>query len=163
MLPNPYFKDVTPYRTGIVYPDEKGDQQSKVGNQSVCAILLGVVSHSPLGMFAPGFKGVGDRFEAMTRDISLDASRHGFLGSSSWINAGERTTSNEAAIMLYFENEEYLHAYAHGPMHNKAMQWWRETEKEHPSVGISHEMFAAPKHGWEAVYLNYHPSGELTP
>jgi hypothetical protein len=88
--------------------------------------------------------------------MNEDASRHGFLGASSWINAGDRTTSNAYASILYFKNDEYLRAYAHGPLHSKAMQWWRETEKEHPHVGIMHEIFAAPKNGWECEYFNYH-------
>jgi hypothetical protein len=65
-------------------------------------------------MFAPGFKEVGNRFDGMVREMIKDASRHGFLGASSWINAGDRTTSNEYTSILYFENDRYLHAYALG-------------------------------------------------
>jgi hypothetical protein len=156
-------QDVIPGRTAIIYPDSQG-VQSKSGSHTVCAILLGVVSHHPLGMFAPGYKAVGDRFEAMVREMSADASTHGFLGASSWINASERSTSNEFASMLYFQNEEYLHAYAHGKMHSETMLWWREEEKAGrvKHVGIMHEVFACPEQGWEGIYLNYHPTGTLS-
>ena len=98
----------------------------------------------------------------MLAEMSADASKHGFLGSSAWINATAGTTSNEYMNILYFENEHYLHAYAHGPMHSEAMQWWRETEKKHRHVGIMHEVFACPKKSWEAIYLNYKPVGKLS-
>jgi heme-degrading monooxygenase HmoA len=110
-------------------------------------------------MLTPGYKEVGDRFEGMIRELSADASKHGFLGASAWLNATDRTTSSEYASIVYFENEDYLHAYAHGPMHSAAMQWWREAEKDLKHVGIMHEVFACPKDGWEGVYLNYHPTG----
>jgi heme-degrading monooxygenase HmoA len=161
VLPNPLMRNVIPYRTGLAYPSDKG-VQDKVGDQTVCAILLGVVSHHPLGMFGPGFKEVGDRFEDMVRQLSSNASKHGFLGASSWINASERTASNEFASILYFENEEHLHAFAHGPLHSKTMRWWRENEKELKTTGIMHEVFACPKRSWEGVYLNYHPTGGLS-
>jgi heme-degrading monooxygenase HmoA len=158
VLPNPLMRDVIPYGTGVVYPSMKGTH-CKAGDHTVCAIVLGVVSHHPLGMFGPGFKEVSDRFEGMVREMSADATKHGFLGASNWINASERTTSNQFASILYFENEDYLHAYAHGPLHSKTTQWWRENAKDLKTVGIMHEVFACPKKSWEAVYLNYHPTG----
>jgi hypothetical protein len=89
----------------------------------MCTIMLSVVSYSPLEMLAPGFKEVGDRFEGMVREMSADATTHGFLGASSWISATDRTSSNEFAQLLYFEDEEVLHKYAHGPRHSATMQW----------------------------------------
>jgi hypothetical protein len=128
----------------------------------MCAILLSVVSHHPLGMLAPGYKEVGERFGAMTRELSADATAHGFLGASNWLNAS-RSRSNEFGTIMYFENDEALHKYAHGKMHTDTMLWWREEEKAGrvKHVGIMHEMFAAPKGGWEGVYLNYQPTGKL--
>jgi hypothetical protein len=151
-------KDVLRYRTTPVFPSASG-AQDKPADQPMCAILLGVVSHSPLGMLAPGFKEVGARFEGMMREMSADATTHGFLGASSWINAADRTSSNEFGQLLYFEDDEALHRYAHGPMHSATMQWWREKERELKYVGIMHEVFACPKKSWEGVYVNYHPTG----
>lgn len=31
--------------------------------------------------------------------------------------------------------------------------------KKHSYMGIMHEIFSAPKQGWENVYINYHPTG----
>ena len=158
VLSNPRMNGVIPYRTTAVLPTEKG-LPSKPGESSVCAIVLAAVSHHPLGMLAPGFSEVGSRFDAMLEEMSADATRYGFLGASSWINAGDHTTRSENMNILYFENEHHLHAYAHGPMHSKAMSWWRETEKKNRHVGIMHEVFACPKRGWEAIYVNYQPVG----
>lgn len=159
LLPNPRMKDVIPYRTGVIYPDEKG-VQDKAADTEMCAIILGVVSHHPLGMLGPGFKGVGDRFDAMVEQMSNDATTYGYLGHSAWLNASDSTTSSEFMTILYFQNEHYLHEYAHGPMHTQTMQWWREVEKEIPHVGIMHEVFACPKRSWEGIYVNYPPVGK---
>lgn len=70
------------------------------------------------------------------------------------------TSGNEFASILYFENDEALHRYAHGPMHSSAMLWWREAEKNLDHVGIMQEVFLAPEKSWEGVYLNYHPTGK---
>lgn len=154
-------KGVIPYRTSVVLPNEKGIMPDNPSENPVCAIVLAVVSNHPLGMFAEGFKEIGDRFDGMVKEMSADATKHGFLGSSSWINAGDRTTSNEYMTILYFENEHALHEYAHGPMHTATTQWWRETEKRLRHIGIMHEVFACPKNSWEAIYLNYKPVGKL--
>ncbi|KAH7380079.1 hypothetical protein BKA66DRAFT_571155 [Pyrenochaeta sp. MPI-SDFR-AT-0127] len=155
---NEMMEGVIPYRTAVVLPNEKG-MPEKAGESSVCAIILAVVSHHPLGMLGPGYREVGDQFGAMVKELSNDATTHGFLGSSSWINADARTTSNEIMNILYFENEHHLHAYAHGPLHTKSMLWWRETEKSNPHLGIMHEVFACPKNTWEGIYVNYKPVG----
>jgi heme-degrading monooxygenase HmoA len=159
ILPNPLMKDVVLHRTAIVYPNEKGLQETP-GHRNMCAILLGVVSHHPLGMFGPGFKEVSNRFKEMVVELSADASTHGFLGASDWINAGTRTSGNEFMSLLYFESDEALHRYAHGPMHSDTMLWWRENEDNLHQVGIMHEVFSAPKTNWEGVYVNYHPTGK---
>ncbi|KAF2032984.1 hypothetical protein EK21DRAFT_59592, partial [Setomelanomma holmii] len=158
VLPNPYMAGVHNFRTAVVYPDEHGAQDKPADNQ-MCAILLAAISNHPLGMLGPGFKETSDRFDAMVAEISADATRHGFLGASSWVNANHRTTGNEFATILYFENEEAVHAYAHGPYHTETMRWWHETADQHKHVGIMHEVFACPRKGWEGVYLNYHPTG----
>jgi hypothetical protein len=159
VLPNAYMKDVLPYRTGIIFPDSQGVQE-KPGDQPMCAIMLSTISNHPLGLLGPGFKEVGDRFDAMVAELGADATRYGFLGASNWVNASQRTSGNELANIMYFENEEYMHAYAHGPMHTDTMGWWHETADRLKHVGIMHEVFACPRKGWEGVYLNYHPTGK---
>ena len=159
LVPNRRMKDVVPYRTALVFPDEKG-VRDKAADTTVCAIVLGVVSNHPLGMLGSGFKEVGDWFDKMVEQLSDDASRYGYLGHSAWLNACDHATSSEFMTILYFENEHYLHEYAHGPMHSQALQWWREVEKDIPHVGIMHEVFACPKRSWEGIYVNYPPVGK---
>lgn len=161
LVANPRMKDVVPYRTALVFPDDKG-AQDRTADATVCAIVLGVVSNHALGMLGPGFKEVGDYFDSMTAEMAREATRHGYLGHSSWLNAADNATSSELMSIVYFENEQYLHDYAHGPLHSKAMQWWRETEKKIPHIGIMHEVFACPKRSWEGIYVNYPPVGKYS-
>ncbi|KAF3004963.1 hypothetical protein E8E13_007953 [Curvularia kusanoi] len=157
-LPNPRMANVVPGRVTPIYPDEKGEQ-SKASDTEMCAILLGVISNHPLGMVGPGFKEVGDAFDNMITQLADDATRYGYLGHSSWLNASDNTTSSEFLTIVYFENEHYLHEYAHGPMHSETMQWWSKVVKDIPHVGISHEAFSCPKQSWEGIYINYPPVG----
>src|SRR5690242_5887899 len=115
LVPNPRMKDVLLGHTTPVFPDEKGTQE-KPADRTICAILLGVVSNHPLGMLGPAYKEIGDQFEAMWNQMSDDATKYGYLGHSSWLNASDNTTSSEFMSIVYFENEDYLHDYAHGPM-----------------------------------------------
>ncbi|KAH6637450.1 hypothetical protein C7974DRAFT_374141 [Boeremia exigua] len=158
LVPNPRMKNVVAGHTTPVFPDEKGTQD-KAADSTVCAIILGVISNHPLGMLGSGFKEVGDEFTAMVSQLSDDATTYGYLGSSNWLNAGDNSTSSEFMSILYFGNEQYLHDYAHGPMHSKTMQWWRKVAKDIPHIGIMHEVFSCPKKSWEGVYINYAPVG----
>ena len=159
LVPNPRMKTVIPGRVTPVYPDEKG-VQSKAADTEMCAILLGVISNHPLGMLGPGFKEVGVKFDNMISQMADDATRYGYLGHSSWLNASDNATSSEFLTIVYFENEHYMHEYAHGPMHSETMAWWRQVVQDIPHVGISHEAFSCPKQNWEGVYINYPPVGE---
>lgn len=160
LVPNSRMKDVLLGHTTPVFPDEKGNQD-KPADRTICAIVLGVVSNHPLGLLGPAYKEIGDQFEAMCNQMSDDATKYGYLGHSSWLNASDNTTSSEFMSIVYFENEDYLHDYAHGPMHSDTMQWWRKVAKDVPHIGIMHEVFACPKKSWEGVYINYAPTGGL--
>ncbi|CAI6314097.1 unnamed protein product [Periconia digitata] len=153
----PALKTMIPHRTTVAFPSSETGQQT-FGDRPICMILLSIVSHHPLGMLAPGYKETGDRMDEMLQDLNAKATKHGFLGASAWINT-ERTTSNQTAIMLYFENEERVHAYAHGPLHTATLQGWVKATKGRPWLGIMHEIFLSPAGGWEGVYVNYHPTG----
>lgn len=104
LLPNPRMSRVNPQRTTLVFPTAKGSQETPA-DAPICAIILGVVSNHPLGMLGPGFREVGDRFDKMCAEMSADATKHGFLGYSSWLNAADNATSSEFMSVLYFENE----------------------------------------------------------
>lgn len=158
LLHNPYMDGVLDGRTVPVYPDEKGSYE-KPADAQVCAIMLAVRSNHPLGIFADGFKEVGDYFAKMSKQLDGDPTVHGYLGNSSWLSAADRGVSSEFMSMVYFDTPESLHAFAHGPLHTEAMEWWQRTAQKHKHIGIMHEVYAAPKKSWEGVYINYHPTG----
>lgn len=158
LLPNPNMAGTIPGKTAIMYPSPKGTYDEPA-SQPVCAIVLAVRSNHPLGMFGPGYKEVGDYFRSMIKLLDANATKHGYLGSSAWLSASDRTSASEFMSIVYFENEDFLHNFAHGELHTKAVKWWDATEKEHGHVSIMHEVFAAPRRGWEGIYANYHPTG----
>lgn len=60
---------------------------------------------------------------------------------------------------VYFENEEKIHGFDHGSAHMEAMEWhFRNGGNDFKHTGTIHEIFAAPEHGWEAVYVNSRPT-----
>ena len=158
LLKNPYMEGVTTERTAILYADEHG-QYENPGDAEVCAIMLAARSNHPLGMFAPGFKDLGDRFTSMTKELDMNATEMGFLGASTWLNSGDRGYASEQMVLIYFKTLHHLHEFAHGPSHTDTMQWWQKHSAELKHIGIMHEVFSAPKHSWEGIYVNYHPTG----
>jgi len=88
-------------------------------NQQLCAIMLAVRSNHPLGMFAYGFKEVGDYFRDMISLMDQDPTKYGYLGSSAWVSVTDRSSAHEFMSMVYFKNEEYLHAWAHDKLHTE--------------------------------------------
>lgn len=144
-------------RTAILYANEHGEYE-KAGDSEVCVIMLAAVSHHPLGIFAPGFKDVGDRFNAMTTELEKNPTKYGYLGSSFWLGS-EHTGGNEQMTMMYFKTLHDCHEFAHGKMHTDTMLWWQQHSHKLKHVGIMHEVFAVPKHASEGVYVNYHPTG----
>lgn len=139
-------------------PGEDGEQDTPAGSQVLC-LIIAVRSNSPMGIFSPGFNTIADYFKAMCEELESDPTVYGFLGASSWLSNSDRCVSSEYMSVMYFESSEALHAYAHGPRHTETMNWWTSTAKDHDHLGIMHEVFAAPKNGWEGVYINYHPAG----
>lgn len=181
-LPNHYADGVIHGRTTPVYATEKGARYKEC-DQQLCAIMLAVRSNHPLGMFAYGFKEVGDYFRDMISLMDQDPTKYGYLGSSAWLSVTDRSSSHELMSMVYFKNEEYLHAWAHDKLHTEgwlstiilphnaekitnqtsrscvAMEWWQKSLPKVHHIAIMHEVYAAPKQCWEGVYINYHPTG----
>ena len=157
---NIYMDGVINGRTVPVFPSKEG-AQDKPAAAGVCAIMLAVRSNDPLGIFelSGGFNGVSDRFTEMSKQLDANATTYGYLGQSSWLSAADRGVSSEFMSILYFESAEKLHEYAHGPMHTEAMVWWQKLLTKHSKISIMHEVFSAPAHAWEGVYINYHPTG----
>ncbi|ORY10973.1 hypothetical protein BCR34DRAFT_336590 [Clohesyomyces aquaticus] len=163
ILPNPRMAGVVPKRVTPVYPSDGTSDLSATDAASspICALLIAAKSNSSLGLFQPAYKPVADRFDAMVSELNASATENGYLGSSSWLNACDRATGSEIMTVIYFQNEEYLHDFAHGPTHSEATLWWRELERagKDTQVGIMHEVFACPKRSWEGIYVNYQPTG----
>ena len=80
------------------------------------------------------------------------------LGASGW-KSTERTRANETMVILYFRTHAGLDSFAHSPLHREAWDWWNKTFKQHPDVGIMHEVYEVPRGKWENIYVNYHRSG----
>ena len=57
----------------------------------------------------------------------------------------------------YWRSLEDVQAYAHGPLHSKAWQWWDRTIQQHDHIGFMHEVYEADRGHWENVYINFQP------
>ena len=115
LIRSPYMDGVIDGRTAILFPDDSGSYE-KAGDRQLCTIVLGARSNHPLGMFAPGFKEVGDYLKSMCAELDQNPSKHGFLGNSTWLSAGERGVSSEVMTICYFDSPASVHAYAHEPV-----------------------------------------------
>ena len=155
---NPYMEGIVNRRTVPVFPDSNG-QRGEPGDTQICAIVLAARSNSPLGVFSEGYKEVGLYFLKMLKQLERESTQHGFLGGSRWASTADRGVSSELMNLLYFDSLESLHAYAHGPLHTEAMEWWAKTADKLDHIGIMHEVFYCPKNCWEGIYVNYHPTG----
>ena len=111
-----------------------------------------------MGMFAPGYKELGDRFDSMLYQlqsnffspIRLSAYQYsivqtektgdqfGFLGATRYIGCNERATNNDIMSMLFFKTADGLRDFAHSPIHREAWQWWNASLKSHPHLSIWH-------------------------
>lgn len=61
--------------------------------------------------------------------------------------------------LSYWRDSESLHAFAQTPLHIEGMKWFNRIVKQHPHIGIMHEIYAVPKGRWENSYINYQPFG----
>ena len=143
-----------------VFPDELGQFGNQPSNQDVVVFLVGTRFNHPLGMFAPGAQEETAYFTSMIKDLEEHGhDDFGFLGSTSWLNMGDRKTSSEIMEVMYFRTTEGLHKFAHSEIHRKAWDWWNKTVKEHPHLSIWHETYQVPAGNWESIYVNSHVSG----
>jgi hypothetical protein len=159
---NPWTAGTINQITSAQFPDELGHYGPEPANTDVVVLLIGSRSNSPLGLLAPGYKQMGEFFSNMVKDLEASPEEYGFLGMTSWLNASDRTTQSELMQVAYFKTVEGLHAFAQGPEHRKAMEWWGKTVKEHGHLAIWHEIYHAPKGHWENIYINSHRSGIMS-
>ncbi|KIW89596.1 uncharacterized protein Z519_09752 [Cladophialophora bantiana CBS 173.52] len=160
---NVWAEGVIDGKWSVGYPSE-GETEVIHGNPGEngprAVMILGARSNSPMGMFADGYKEVADRFRDMLVQLEDTREESGFMGMSTWINGGERSTGNELATISYWRSVEDIHNFALSPIHRDAWNWWNDTVSKHKHIGIMHEIFALPeRQGWEGIYINYHPTG----
>ncbi|OCL01961.1 hypothetical protein AOQ84DRAFT_328129 [Glonium stellatum] len=124
----------------------------------VAVLLLGFRINHPLGVLSPGAREIAAHFNAMAKDLEVNAATNGFLGSSSYLG-NSRTTKSELMTTFYFRALADIEAFAHGSVHREGWNWWNATAKEHRHLAICHEVYEAPRGAWENVYVNYHATG----
>ena len=66
---------------------------------------------------------------------------------------------NALVTLSYWKSIEHLHAFAQGPSHKLGWNFWSNTNKQLPHIGIMHETYAVPADSWENIYQNHHPVG----
>ncbi|ODM23776.1 hypothetical protein SI65_01365 [Aspergillus cristatus] len=140
-------------------PGRDGMLPEKGAAEDVTVIMLGARSNHPLGIFGPGYQQVGDFMNKMLAQLEGNAEEYGFLGSTTYLEATARQTSNQSITVCYFRSIEEMHRYAHSPLHREAWNWWNSITRTHPHLSISHEVYHAPKGCWENIYVNYHLTG----
>lgn len=141
------------------YPAADGSFGNKAANDQVVIFTIGARCNHPLGIFAPGYKQLGDYFDAMVTKVEKNAVEFDYLGSQHWVADGQRSTGNEIMTVMFFKNVDGLHKFAHAPLHREGWDWWNKTESQHGHIGIWHEVFVAPKGHWETIYINSQPLG----
>ncbi|KAK4096248.1 hypothetical protein N658DRAFT_501795 [Parathielavia hyrcaniae] len=158
-IPNSELDGVMMGKFTAQMPAKDGFPPTQPAEQGIVVILLATRSNHPLGLFAKGFRDMGDHMKAMLTELYEDKEEYGFLGQTSWISANERYSNNQTMTLCYFRSIEGLHAFAHGPIHRKAWDWWNSITKTHPYLSIMHEVYHAPKGHWENIYINNHLTG----
>lgn len=159
LIHNTYMDGIIQKKFSTAFPDETGHYGNKPANNDVVVFLIGTRFNHPMGLLAPGAKELSDFFVKMEKDLDEHSEEFGFLGSTSWLNSSDRTTSSEIMAVCYFRTTEGLHEFAHSPYHRVGWDWWNRTMKEHPHLAIYHETYHVPKGNWESIYVNSHISG----
>ncbi|UZJ53740.1 hypothetical protein CBS101457_003060 [Exobasidium rhododendri] len=157
---NPHMKNVIMGKFSRHEPDEQGLLQGEPAQKPVVVLLLGARSNHPLGMFAPGYKELGDSLRTMVVELENNADKYGFRGSTPWIsNGGDRSTAQELMDVFYFDSIDGLHQFAHSPAHRKGWDWWSANVASFDHLSIMHEIYEARPDAHESIYVNYHRSG----
>lgn len=60
---------------------------------------------------------------------------------------------------MYFSSAAAVKAYAEGPLHREAWDWWNKVVPRYPHLGLFHEMYQVPRGHWETIYVQMAPLG----
>lgn len=156
---NTYMDGVLTQKFSSQFPDAEGKYGSKPADSEVVVFLIGARCNHPMGLFAPGFREMGDYFSTMVKNLEEHGEEFGFLGMTSWLNNGTRETQSENMQVGYFRSVEGLHRFAHSEYHRQGWNWWNRNVKQYPHLSIYHEVYHVPKGHWENIYVNSHLSG----
>ncbi|KAK0725570.1 hypothetical protein B0H67DRAFT_570882 [Lasiosphaeris hirsuta] len=159
LIHNAQMDGVYPGKFTAQIPGRNGEPPHRSSGQDITIMILAARSNHPLGMLGPGYRDVADHFNGMLNHLWKGGENYGFLGSSSWLSANERHAGNQIMVVTYFRSQEELHAFAHGPLHSKAWNWWNSIAKTHPYLSIMHEVYTMPKGHWENIFVNNHLTG----
>ncbi|KPM34360.1 hypothetical protein AK830_g12215 [Neonectria ditissima] len=157
-LSNEYQTHVVPGRATAQVPfvptATGGCFGSQPADASIVVFNIGSQFNHPLGLLAPGVKDMGERFDAMLRDLTDRREELGLLGVSAWIG-DERRSNNTNGLTCHFRNLDGLHRFAHEPLHRETWDWFNA--KKYPHIGVFHETYCVPAKSYETVYLNCRP------
>jgi hypothetical protein len=141
-----------------VIPNLSGEDRS-----DITVIILSARANSPLGIFTPGFKQIGSRFQKLGVELSKNREEFDYLGGTSWIGAtagpGKGGSGSDVMTIHYFRSPEGLYKFAQTGMHREFWNWYNAKAIDMPDVSITHEFFTVPANNWEAIYANAAPVG----
>lgn len=159
--PNPYLQDSIFNKWSAVIPDTDGNFSDTPADEKVAVLLLCAKINHPLGVFAPNVKEVGKRTKIMYKELDSENTATGFLGQTAYTSTDVRG-AQELMGLSYWRSIEDIHAYAEGPTHMDTIKWWNSMMKNDPEnmkhIGISHEIYEAPRSKWEAIAINFQPT-----
>lgn len=155
---NRYMDTVIPQKYSPQIPHRDGTFGAEPSSSKIVVFHLGVRSNHPLGLFAPGMKGLGENFSAMLADMRADPVKSGLLGTSRWLK-GEDSGGNEIVTVFYLRDYDALHRFAYGEVHMAGVKYWNRIVGGAPHLAIYHETYVVPRGHWEAVYINSKPTG----
>ena len=138
--------------------DRDGEFTEGAAEESIVVLHLGAKSNHPFGFIAPEFIKMANYFTKVADDADEKKADNGFLGQSFW-TCRDKNGSCQLNTISYWRTLEDLHAFAHGPVHREAWDWWAKTLKQHDYLGINHEIYSADKGQWENIYVNFQPTG----
>jgi hypothetical protein len=125
-----------------------------------------------MGLFAPGFKDLGEIMRRMQRGLDAEAERFGMLGCSHWV-AMERDYANSICFIMYFQAEKYvsvpsqwlsltvsrgLQDFARSKLHKDAYMWWSRNGDKYPYIHMWQETYVSPPGHWRSSHTNGAPT-----
>jgi hypothetical protein len=157
-IPNPYLQGVIHDFHTAQIPDIDGNFSDEPSSEQVAVLHLGSKFNHPMGTNTRAVRTFGKHFGQMNRDLDRSKATNGYLGGQSYNRIDERGCI-ENIFIAYFRRIEDIHDFAYGPVHRAGWEWWNKMPKDDLKyIGISHEIFLAPAHHWETVYLNFQPT-----